>query len=99
MIEGRWGRMTCQPAGTNSDGVKASCVARAARQADHSGTLRARSGGMRAARAGPLAPQSTPRAGKPLIALMWTRWRRRLGGVLRLVSEPVYRVLIDGLDD
>ena len=29
-IEGRWGRMSCPPAGTDSDGVKAICVARAA---------------------------------------------------------------------
>ena len=35
-IEGRWGRMTCPPAGTDSDGVKAICVARAARQAGRS---------------------------------------------------------------
>ena len=91
--------MTCQPAGTNSDGVKAICVARATRQAGRSGTLRAQSGGMRAARAGPRAAQYTPRAGKTLIALMWTKRRRQLGGERRLVGESVYRALIDGQDD
>ena len=35
-IEGRWGRMTCPPAWTDSDGVKAICVASAARQAGRS---------------------------------------------------------------
>ena len=71
-IEGRWGRMTCPPAGTDSDGVKAICMARAARRVE-----------LRAARAGPRAAQSTPRGGKTLIALMWTKRRRRLGGATR----------------
>ena len=93
-IEGRWGRMTCPPAGTDSDGVKAICVARAARQAGHS--VRGARGTARGARG---TAQSTPRAGKTLIALMWTRRRRRLGGERRLVGEPVYRVWIDGRDD
>ena len=47
----------------------------------------------------PCAAQSTPRAGETLIALMWTKRRRQLGGERRLVSEPVYRLLIDGQDD
>ena len=64
-----------------------------------SGTLRARRAEQRAARAGPSAAQSTPRAGKTLIALMWTKRRRRLGGEQRLVGEPVYQVRIDGRDD
>ena len=90
--------MTCQPAGTNSDGVKAICVARAARQASRS-VRGARAAVLRAARAGPRAAQSTPRAGKPLLALMWTKRRRLLGGERRLVGELVYRERIDGRDD
>ena len=53
----------------------------------------------REARAGPRAAQSTPRAGKTLLALMWTERRRRLGGERRLVAELVYRERIDGRDD
>ena len=96
--------MTCQLAGTNSDGVKAIWVARAARQAGRSvrgvraAVLRARRAGLRVARAGPRAAQSTPRVGKTLLALMWTKRRRLLGGERRLVGEPVYRARIDGQD-
>ena len=47
-IEGRWGRMTCPPAGTDSDGVKAICVARAALHAGRS--VRAARAAVRCAR-------------------------------------------------
>ena len=70
------------------------CASRA-----RSGTLRARRAELRAARAGPRVAQSTPRAGKTLIALMWTKRRRRLGGEQRLVGEPVYQARIDVRDD
>ena len=58
-IEGRWGRMTCPPAGTDSDGVKVICVARAARHAARSVRGRARSGTARAAR-WPARPRGSP---------------------------------------
>ena len=100
--------MTCPPAGTDSDGVKAICVAarsavsgpQCARHARSGrGTLRARGAGLRTARAGPRVAQSAPRAGKTLIALMWTKRRRRLGGEQRLVGELVYQARIDGRDN
>ena len=82
-------------------------MARAARQAGRSvraarAAVRCARGAraeLRAARAGPRAAESTPRAGKTLIALMWTKRRRRLGGEQRLVGEPVYQARIDGRDD
>ena len=70
-------------------------MARAARQAGRS----VRGARDCARRARDRAAQSTPRAGKTLIALMWTKRRRRLGGERRLVGELVYRERIDGRDD
>jgi hypothetical protein len=92
-IDGRLGRMTCPPAWTDSDGVKAVYLAHGNRAAVDASAQRA---GLRTVRAGLRGARSTPRAGGTLIAYMWTRRRRQLGGERQLVGVPLYRAWIDG---